>query len=57
MKDLNRLGVIELEEFSICNTNGGCGGFCISLVTGLIVSAVDHWSDIKKGVRDAIADA
>ena len=57
---------LQLKEFNVFpltsdeseETNGGFVALFIAggLAAGLIISAIDHWPDIKRGVTDAIAD-
>jgi len=51
------MGVTELDNQGLLDITAGCGGICVGIVAGIIISALDHWSDIKKGVADAIADS
>lgn len=57
MEKLNKKGVVELNDIEYFKINAGCGGICTGFVAGLLISALNHWPDIKKGISDGLSDA
>jgi fructose-specific phosphotransferase system IIC component len=51
--DLNKMGLAPMNEMEIQETDGGFWGQLIGgLVTGLVVSLIDNWGDVRAGWAD-----
>lgn len=53
--ELENLGLVELDTQQSEEVNGGWI-WLAGVAAGLVISAIDHWPDIKNGFRDALAD-
>lgn len=54
--NLENLNLVELNAQEVKEVEGGVIGIddvLLAVGAGLLISAIDHWSDIKKGARDA----
>ena len=54
MNNLENYSVLELDTKEIRETYGGfvCGGLCIAVIGGLIISLVDNFEDAINGAVD-----
>lgn len=56
--ELNYYGLSTMTDDEALTIDGGVFGLddlVVGIVAGLVISAVDHWSDIKKGASDAVS--
>ena len=54
--NLENLNLVELNAQEVKEVEGGVIGIddvLLAVGAGLLISAIDLWSDIKKGARDA----
>jgi len=55
--NLNKMGLAPMNTFEMQEVDGGIFGWddlAVALIAGVVISALDHWSDIKKGLSDGL---